>query len=963
MSGVTVDDRRLQISVIGPLRVRDQWGADVTPDGGLQRRLLALLVLRRGEVVSRDTAVDVLWPATPPADPSAALQNHVSRLRALLPDGLIRSVGSGYLLDAELVRVDVDEVAESIAAEMGPGARGRLAELLDRWAGAPYPELADSDVVHHEEARLAELRVGAEEALAEALIAAGDTDRIIARLTALIADEPLRERPRALLMAALGSQGRIVEALRAFDDFRRLLGDELGIEPSAALTAQHVALLGGLSTSFVDATMSRVPSPTTTLIGRDALIENVLASVTSHRVVTLVGPGGVGKTRLMTEVGRRLITGREHPVVFCDLSQADISSVADVVASSLGIDARFGVPAVQRVVEMLEPVEMVLLFDNCEHVVESAADVIERIVRSCPLVSIVSTSRERLRVSGEHVRVVPTLLADDGESAVALFVDRAQDVRADFAPTGAERESIDEIVRRLDGLPLAIELAAARLHTHDVAEVAAGLGDPLALLSSGFRTSSRHSSLEAVIEWSHGLLDDGLRLLFDALSVFRRSFTAVDAAAVADIDAATAVSMLSQLVERSLVSRTDNRRYQMFETLRAFGAARLVEAGRSDGIAERHARWMLEWAEDVERRLDLTGERAIVEVDDAVTELRLAIDWLLDHDLLEHAARMIAALLNYALLRLRADVLEWSHLVLDAGLADDRPVAPKIWTAAAYGSWMKGDVTEAGRLVSCAVDIAERGSGLSQQVATMRGNFDLFEGRLDDAAHWYRIAVEVSEVPTQHLIASGTLMLALGYSGDDSAHDLGEELLRQVADDVTAPAAYIWYCVGEADLSVDVDRARRRLTRAIELAEITNASLARGVAGASRASIEARIGDPMAAATDYLWLIPHWRRASMWSTQWTMLRSIVVLLERLGSHHDAAVIEGAVVGTAVGHRIFGDDERQLHDIGLRLREELGDADYEAAREEGARFDGNAAVDRAMSAISQAIGGTRGVPLR
>jgi hypothetical protein len=241
----------------------------------------------------------------------------------------------------------------------------------------------------------------------------------------------------------------------------------------------------------------------------------------------------------------------------------------------------------------------------------------------------------------------------------------------------------------------------------------------------------------------------------------------------------------------------------------------------------------------------------------------------------------------------------------------------------------------------------------------MRGNFDLFEGRLDEAARWYRIAVDTSETPTQRLIASGTLVLALGYSGDPRAREIGEELLRELADEMTAPAAYVWYCVGEADLAVDVDRARRRLSRAIEIAESTNASFVRGVAGASRASIEARVGDPMSAASDYLWLIPHWRRSSMWSTQWTMLRSIVGLLEQLGSLRDAAVIEGAVVESAVGHRIFGDDERQLHDIGLRLREELGDASYRTAHAEGAQLDGDAAVDRALSAITNAIGTAQG----
>ena len=195
-----------------------------------------------------------------------------------------------------------------------------------------------------------------------------------------------------------------------------------------------------------------------------------------------------------------------------------------------------------------------------------------------------------------------------------------------------------------------------------------------------------------------------------------------------------------------------------------------------------------------------------------------------------------------------------------------------------------------------------------------------------------------------------TLLLALGYAGDPSAGELADQLLREVGDAETPHAAYVWYCAGEADLSVDVDRARVRLVRAIELAEATNASFVLGSAGASKASIEARSGDPQAAMADYRWLIEHWRRAGMWSTQWTMLRSVATLLERVGQFHDAAVLEGAVRSTQAGHRIFGADAVALDELSARLRAALGDDDYAAALQRGAVLDDAGAVEHALRSL-------------
>jgi predicted ATPase/DNA-binding SARP family transcriptional activator len=945
--------RGIDVEVLGPLRVRDEVGVDVTPSGALQRRLLALLVLRRGQVVTVDAAVDALWPSRIPRDAVAALQNHISRLRQLLPVDVIESVASGYRLDPTHVDVDADRLGGLLAGgPLGATARSEVRELLDGWHGPAYPELEDAGIASVDAAGLVELRLRAAEALAEARLAAGDTDDLVTDLAGLVDQAPLRERPRSLLMSALADTGRTAEALRVYDDFRRVLGDELGITPSPALEAQHGALLSGTDLSAWHTAATALPALTTTLVGREGLLDELLVRVETARVLTLVGPGGVGKTRLLLEVGHRVRSADAHRhVVLTELAQADSETAVDSVALALGIDARLGVPATHRVVELLASTDALLLIDNCEHVLDTVAEFVETVVRSCPNVTVVATSRERLRVQGEHVCAVPTLIGTDDAVAVELFVERARAVRPRFEPNGDELAYVGEIVHRLDGLPLAIELAAARLHTHEIGEIAAGLDRPLSLLSDGYRTSLRHSSLAAVVAWSYELLSDELRTAFAAVSIFSGPFGRGDAAAVCDADANTTSDALAQLVERSLVIRMPGPRFALLETLRAFGLERLEASGRSALVADRHAARMIEWATDAGERIHVPGAPVLAEIDDAIAELRAALGWLLDNQRVEDAGRLVDALAGYAVLRLRPDVLAWSERVIASDPQNRSAWASRMWAAAAYAAWMAGDMTELGARSRRAVSVADdQQVGLSQVTATIRGNFELFEGRLRAAAEWYRLGAEAATNPTQRWIAIGAELLALGYSGEPHVGALADAAIREVGDLATAPAAYVWYCAGEAVMLVDVDLASARFSRSVELAESTRASFVQGLAGASRASLEARFGDPEVAATDYRWLIPHWQRAGMWSTQWTMLRSIVGVLERLGRHRAAAVLEGAVRATDAGHRIFGADELALQDIGDRLRRALGDDTYEAARSEGAMLDGQAAAEHALASL-------------
>lgn len=951
-----VSHGRTRVDVLGPLRAQGPAGEDLTPAGPLQRRLLALLVLRRGLVVSSGTAVEALWPGDLPRDPAGALQNHVSRLRAALPPDAIASVGDGYRLDPTAIDLDAERVVALVAESdrWDDAATADARAILDRWHGPAYPELDDVDDARIEAARLDELRIRLHEELAAHRLAAGRTEGLAAELASLVETEPLRERPRALLMEALAADGRPADALRAYDDFRRLLGDELGIDPSPALAARHAELLAG-SAAVPPRRLhaAPLPAPTTSLFGRDDLVQEVVGLVDDGRLVSLVGPGGVGKTRLLVEVGRRLADADpSRAVVLCELATADEDSATNVVAAALGIDVRPGVALAVQVAGVVGADDVVLLADNCEHVLGRVAVLVDDLLARCPNLRVVATSRERLRVGGEHVVTVPTLPVEAGSPAVELFLARARAVDHRLAPDAEDLACIEEIVRRLDGLPLAIELAAACLHTHDVRDVAAGLDRRFSLLTTGARTSPRHESLAAAVEWSFGLLDPTQQQVFVALSAFVGSFDVAGAAAVCGLDEGPTTEALVQLAERSLVVRLPGRRFTLLETLREFGARHLATTGRLDEIRDRHARHAVDWVEEADRRLARPG-RVVDDVDAALPELHSALGWLLDRDELHLAGRLVASLLDYGIIRLRPDVLMWSERVASADPDDAAPLAAMMSVVGAYGAWMAGDLPGCGARCARALAAAERsGDPLGSEVLTVNGSYALFEGRLDDAAAWYRRAVEAAEDDPQQLsFARSTELLALGYAGDPSADARAEALLADTGDDDTPYTAYAWYCAGEADLARgDVDRARRRLEQAIAVAGRSGSSFVTGIAGASKASIDARLGDPALAARDYRELIAHWRRAGMWSTQWTMLRSIAGLVARQGRPRDAAVLVGAIRATAAGHSIFGADEVALAELAQHLREVLGEDDLEAALAEGAVLDGEATVEHALRVL-------------
>jgi hypothetical protein len=321
----------------------------------------------------------------------------------------------------------------------------------------------------------------------------------------------------------------------------------------------------------------------------------------------------------------------------------------------------------------------------------------------------------------------------------------------------------------------------------------------------------------------------------------------------------------------------------------------------------------------------------------------------------------VTYLQDYCFLRLRPDVMAWGERVAAADPLDLSPVAARVWVLGAYAAWMAGDLEEAAARSERALRVAERSGGdVPAQVMSMAGNIELFQGRLVPAATWYRRAVDAAgDDAAQRLVSLATELLALSYADDPTAIDQADRLVQQVGDALTPYAAFVWYCAAEVESRHDHARARTRYARSVEVAEATHASFVRGLAAAAMASIDSCLDDPSPAVAEYLRVVDHWRRSGMWSTQWTMLRSIATLLERMGLARDAARLEGAVRATGSGHRIFGADAQALDDLSARLRRALGDAAYEAARGEGARLDDDAAVEHALRSLRTLQSGDSG----
>ena len=643
----------IKFRLLGPLEV---WlgGRQLAVAGAKPRALLAMLLLDAGEAVSTDRLIDGLWGERPPANAANALQAHVAALRRVLDpgrptrsgDGLLVTRAPGYLLriDGEaldIMRFERLTAQGSETLRVDPAAAAALLrEGLALWHGRALAEFLFEPFAGAEAARLEELRLAALQARVDADLALGCHGEVVPELEALLAEHPLRERLAGQLMLALYRCGRQADACRVFHATRAVLVQELAMEPQPALRQLLQRVLDqdrSLDWSASDAANSRagkttaerpahnLPAELTSFVGRQRELKEVCSLLHQGRLLTLTGAGGSGKTRLALRAARQVVGEYPDGVWLIELAAlADPALVGTSLAAALGVRERSG-PPIEALKRRLRDWQVLVVLDNCEHLLDACAELAHELLSSCEGVRILATSRAPLKIAGEVTWQVPGLALPDAAAlpsleetsryaAIRLFAERAAAVRPEFALDPESAEAVTLVCRRLDGIPLAIELAAARARVLSPEEILRRLDDRFGLLTGGARDAvARQQTLRATIDWSHDLLDRAERALFRRLSVFAGGWTLADAELVcadAELPLGTIFEVLCELVAKSLVvadpAARRATRYRLLEMLRDYASERLTAAGEQESIGRRHFSHFLQVAE-VAHKQQLSG--------------------------------------------------------------------------------------------------------------------------------------------------------------------------------------------------------------------------------------------------------------------------------------------------------------------------------------------------------------------
>jgi predicted ATPase/DNA-binding SARP family transcriptional activator len=674
------------------------------------RALLADLLIHLGQPVPADRLIDDLWGDDLPVHPAGALQVKVSRLRQALenaePGGgdLVAFRSPGYLLQARSDALDERRFAALVERAGATGdlrdRAGLLADALALWRGPPLADFADALFVRAAIARLEEQRLAALEEQAEVRLALGEHSLLAGELAELVADHPLRERLRAAHMLALYRAGRPAEAVNSYGELRGRLADDLGLDPGPGVAALFQAILEqapGLQRVPAPPTLgarprTNIPAMLTDMVGRAAAVADLRARLDEHRLLTLTGPGGVGKTRLALETATQAADAFPDGAWLAELAGlAGTRTPADAVLAVLGIRDDSSVDPADLLAEALRTSRMLLILDNCEHLVDQVAKLAAQLLQVAPELRILVTSREPLMVAGEYVWAVPPLTQS---SAVQLFAMRAGAVAPGFRLDEGNAQAVAGLCRRLDGIPLALELAATRVRALGVHELLARLDDRFRLLITGPRDAPpRQQTLWAVIDWSWELLTDPERLVLRRLAVAADGCGLPAAEAICAEDGLDVLGLLARLVDRSLVvvaDGPDGPRYRLLESVAAYGLQRLEQAGESGRLRVRHRRYYTNFAERAAPRLRRHDQRSWLRgLDAEAANLRSALDSALnDHH--DDALRMVNALAWYWFLRGR---LTEARRALEQALALRRGPATARATATA---WLSGFTALAG---------------------------------------------------------------------------------------------------------------------------------------------------------------------------------------------------------------------------------------------------------------------------
>jgi predicted ATPase/class 3 adenylate cyclase len=1139
----------VQIGLLGPLVVETDAGP-VQITAGKERTVLAWLALRHGHAVTTGEFLDVVWGDAPPPSAPKAVQTYIHNLRRFLPADSIQTVPGGYTLcisgdDVDVVRFEVlvREGRAHLRDRRAHAAVDALRAGLALWRGTTVAELGETGAALGALARLHELRNVAVEDLADARAMQGDHDDLAADLEAAVAEEPLRERRWSQLMRTLARSGRHADALRAYQRFRRLLGEELGIEPSADLTAleqsillgridgitagdasptgrgrptgtvtflftdieastvlwdrfprlmgkalaQHDAVLeraieerggfmfaaggDGFGAAFASASdaaaaavdgqlavaCERWPAETVTIrvrmglhtgiaeerggnyfgatVNRAARIADsarggqiVMSAVTaslladerwtlvglgSHRLegfgrpeqlyrlhaegvvdvdlplrsghiepgnlphhratligreqelvdldglllpgalVTVTGVGGVGKTRLALAAATAAVDRFGDGAWLVELGRVVApEDVASAVATSLGVQPSAGVDMVAALAGALESQRRLLVLDNCEHVIDVVAELVDAIGARCPTVTVIATSREALGLAGERIFPVRPLAVDSDTSpsaAARLFTERAAGVIGRFDPGPDEQVIIDNICRRLDGLPLAIELAAVRLPVMSLAELDDRLQDRFRLLTRRRGAVERHQSLRTTVAWSYDLLTPNEQLLFDRLSVFAGGFDLHAAEAVAGGSPLVGFveDLLVSLVDKSLATASRGplgTRYQQLETLRQFGEERLEARGETIEVRRRHLDHFLEWAARADASLKSADELPWHHAFAAEWHnLRNAFGWANELDDGDAAARLVGRILWWGVTRVRVETADWLDTVLTLPSAADHPLRPMIAAGASAFALLMGDRERTDTLLELA-RIEEDRLGTCPEpwvpaIANFTGTSPVVQ--LAGARQVQRRAAETSDnfwTLVGVVQEAGTLAWMISSykpSLQETASHLGRiREVAAIADRYGNPAGIAHACMalGGALCESDPTEALRLLERAVDLSAALDIELTTNQARRFLAEHYTSLGRPHDALALTGPTIQRHVRSGAQGQTWLAVTSSLRALVALGRPELAVTVLGALSQEPDSELIA--DENAFPVLEVELRAQLGSTEVDRLLEDG-----------------------------
>ncbi len=929
-----VADVRIEVALLGPVLLR-RAGEVLPLSSTPQRIVLAALTLARGRVVSVDALIDTLWDAEPPANSVGNLHSYVSRLRRVIGGDRIVREPAGYRLVLAADELDIERTerlvreARAIAAADPAAAAEVLGTALGLWRGDPLSDLGQWLAFGPERAKLMEWHRQLREEWFELRLAAGHHKEVLPELEQAAAADPLAEGAHALLMRAHHQAGHTTEALAVADAFGQRLAEELGLDPGpgfAALRQQILtgdpALNGPVSVSTPAPAGTPSPSdaggrtdtsrpadvpppadvsrpefgpsppspPADRFIGRVRELRDLSDALATHRVVTVIGPGGVGKTRLTREfLARGSVPHTAWQVELAEFS--DSAQVAIVVAAALGLRAAPEGSAA-AIADRIGAEAAVLTLDNCEHLIAAVGELVTDLTGRCPALRVLATSRQRLGVPGERVLNLGPLPEAD---QIALFCDRAALLRSGFDPSDTERRLVAEVCSRLDGLPLAVELAARRESVFGLAQLRDRLTAGLDVLEPA-RGGHRVNAVSATVEWSCRLLDPDALALLNRLSVCRSGFSLDAVHHLAPSAVRNPEALLAELVGASLISADLTQsppRYYMLETVRHVCRAHLappeVEAANLD-----HANWCRDVASAIFTAQRDRSTEATALLHREAGNLHHALSWTADHSRWELAVQ-IGLPVAFA-------VSDAPKLTLIDALRRLAPADPTnlVETAALRAAasgvalWISGEAVGADRLLSAAIDTLPADHELLWLARLFRLANRMFIGDVA-GVEADAVALRKDSNAPPWVAASGVCGAALinEYSGN---HESATRWLEQEAELIAAIEpldGFMTFTRGEVVAGTDPVAALDEFDRAYRQSDARGHTYNRSIAAVGRAAVLVRLGRHVEAAAACRGLIDDLRALGMWPQLWIALRLAAELLVALGDYETAANILAA----------------------------------------------------------------------